>query len=237
MWRFTRGHPLSLVLAAESALHAPAGLDLPGRQDVVQALVEWLTNRAFDQQHLAAFEVACLVEEIDEPTLAAVLELTSARDAAGWLSSLPFVETREGRLSVHDLVRQAVLARLAQREPARLAQLFARAMRFILAELAQKDDPVERARIGVSVLSMCRHHPTYAGFFRVEESAALRVELARESEYPSLVGLVEMHEGAEQASAARRWLTWPARQVWAIRDEETTPAGLVLVRAPRRRGP
>ena len=132
--RFARGHPLALELAA-AALRTQPDLDIalgPSPrvlQELTRAFLDGLAPEASE-----AVEAGSTLRVVTLPALEALLGPERGRGAFEELRELPFTQPTEHGLAMHDVVRDAVAADLAVRDPERELLYRRRAWRFVTSE-------------------------------------------------------------------------------------------------------
>lgn len=229
VWRRTRGHPLALTLSAE-LMGRGEPPDLFERGEALEALVGWYSDRAVAPLHERAFQLACLFEEITEPMLAALLDPTSASSHMRWLESLSFTQhSPEGAVRVHAFVCEAVIAHLGRTNPSRLADLVQLATRHFIDELGRTTDPAACMHVAQQFIGLGRHHaPLRDKYLSSEAGPECSLHIASATEHPSLLDLVEHHEGARSMELTRAWLKHPRTVVWSVRDTSDRPLGFLV---------
>jgi DNA-binding winged helix-turn-helix (wHTH) protein len=250
MWRLVRGHPLALAIAADAVLddegreRRALKLNVLEHHDVIETLVEWFTDQIDVSANQRVLEAACLFDEISLPMLGMLDDPQAAPAGFEWLTTLPFVERSAGDsagesadagvgglVRVHALVREAVITRLARRDPRRLADLFERGHRFCVEAVSRAPDASTRLRAVYAVLGHGRHHPALrAAYFASDSGPECTTQPAAADELPCLVELVAKHEGERSAAIVRQWLTHPSTRVWSVRADDAAVGFLMTLR-------
>src|SRR5262249_10568095 len=111
--RFTRGHPLALVLVADHLRAHPRLRFRAGQaQKVVQALVKHFVEDLPSEEERTALEACAVARELPEPLLGAMLDRKAARRWFDWLGTLGFIESGPHGHRPHELVRELILEEL-----------------------------------------------------------------------------------------------------------------------------
>ena len=131
--RFTRGHPLSLQLAASAVRARPDAPEDAILPTVVQELAALYLD-GLDAATREALDATCVLRRVTLSLLGAVVP-GDAAVAFARLAALPFVELGREGLVVHDTVREAVAALLRASDPVRHRAYRAAAWRQIRREL------------------------------------------------------------------------------------------------------
>jgi hypothetical protein len=192
-----RGNPLALELAARGTdPHAVAGsFDAAAVLDV---LARRCIDESTDARVRAAIEAACVVRCATRPLLAAMLGADHGdHDDMAALADLPFIERTGEGLLVSEVVRNAVLGRLAALDPERLATLRAAAWRVLESTLGTAQADRHAWRLTADVLFLVEQPEVREAFFpsatlsvavenalSVDEAAVMAI--AREREPPAL---------------------------------------------------
>src|SRR6185436_21098702 len=103
--RFTRGHPLSLQLAASAVLARPDAPEDAILPTVVQELAALYLD-GLDAPTREALDATCVLRRVTLSLLGALCE--DPQDAFARLRALPFAELGREGLVIHDSVREAV---------------------------------------------------------------------------------------------------------------------------------
>lgn len=199
----THGHPLALALVAEGArIDGSVPMLAP---DVVRALLERIVRDLPSADRRAALEIAALLRVTNEAALAD-LGVSDPADALAWLRSLSFVHQTDEGVAPHDLVRDAVLAELDQRDPARRAELVARCRARNRRALASSS-PRVRERAFFDVVFAFRDDPTMRAYYQWdgERGGGGSARPLSSDELTPLLDRLAHHEGSRSRELAARW--------------------------------
>ena len=200
---FTHGHPLALALVGE-VVKQKGSLAPEDSADVVRVLIDRLLDEVPSPTHRAALEATAQVRVINEPLLAALLDLPDAGELFGWMRALPFVDAGLSGLYVHDLAREVLVADLRWRHPDRFADYHDRARQHYLGSLDSPDPRTQAA----ALLDLIYLHPSLRAFLQPPtDSAALRLEPLRPQDVEPVTAMIARHEGPESGHIAHGWLT------------------------------
>ena len=243
---FTHGHPLALSLVADlfaqsaqrqssSSSNSPWSgvLEIEGAIDAVQVLVEHLVREACPESHRAALEACALVHLTTEPLLHEMLQLErnapgqpSARELFAWLRSLSLMEVGAGGVFPHDLAREALVADLRWRDPARYAELHHRARAHYAARL-QHTSGREQQDVLFDYIFLHRSNAVVSPFLEWRQNGKLAPSPMTPGDIPHLEGLVERHEGPQSARIAARWFERQPENVLVMRGPHNHIAGFL----------
>ncbi|MRH44260.1 hypothetical protein GH741_16575 [Aquibacillus halophilus] len=120
IWLFTKGHPLTISLAAlnvEQTDSLPATINI--EDEISNILIEltriWL-QEVRDQELSNALEAAAMLRSFDQSSLSYVLNQSISIDIFTKLTTLSFVRRRKGGWAIHDLIRDAIRVELKGRD-------------------------------------------------------------------------------------------------------------------------
>lgn len=226
---FTRGHPLALALVADAfAQHPTMHFQPDDAPDIIATLVERFMQGAPTPAHQAALEVCAMVRLTTEGLLGAMLGLDDARALFTWLHALSFIETQARGIFPHDLARAALAADLRWRNPARHAALYQQARGYYLHQFTHSDTLVQQQALA-DYLYLDRDHPLVRPYFEWQDSGAILIETARPADHPTLLAMINDHEGVEAAHLAAAWLQQQPQGARLLRDARGAPQGLLIL--------
>ncbi len=252
---FTHGHPLALSLVADSFdqrrdQSSPFGGDAfkpEAAPDMVKTLLEQFVQKVPSPAHRAALEASAMVRVTTESSLAAMLNLPdplapaneaepaaqSANELFEWLRGLSFMDARPDGLFPHDLAREALIADVRWRNPTWYEELHHHARNFYLKQL-QAVRGVAQQLVLFDYIFLHRDNPVVRPFFEWASSGTMIADTMKESDIPSLAGIVARWEGEDAADLAAMWMQAQPENTLVLRDTETIPAGLMtMVRLDR----
>ena len=133
--RFARGHPLAIELGV-SALRTQPDLEIdegPPPKFLRQLTQAFLTG--LSSEVMQVVEAAATVRRVTEPLLRALLDRADVQIAFfAQLQDLPFIDTTNDGLLLHDVVRETVAKDLARRDHERYRTYRSQAWRFFTRE-------------------------------------------------------------------------------------------------------
>jgi class 3 adenylate cyclase len=132
--RFARGHPLAIELGV-SALRTQPDLEIdegPPPKVLRQLTQAFLTG--LSSEVMQVVEAAATVRRVTEPLLRALLDRADVRAFFAQLQDLPFIDTTNDGLLLHDVVRETVAKDLARRDHERYRTYRSQAWRFFTRE-------------------------------------------------------------------------------------------------------
>jgi hypothetical protein len=225
---FTHGHPLALSLVADVHAQRPDAPFSPETEpDIIRALLERLVQKALAPVQRGALEVCALTRLTTEQLLAETLELADAHDLFTWLRGLSFIEATPEGLLPHDLAREALIADLRWRNPERYAELHTRARSYYATRI-QQTQGVEQQRLLLDYIFLHRDSPAlrpHLGSVRLREVARVHQDALRDDDIPTIIAMVERHEGPEAAEQARFWIARQRSGASVFRDATHAPVG------------
>jgi hypothetical protein len=224
---FTRGHPLALSLVADVLDQRQDQQFVPGEvPDVIQTLLERFVQKVPSPAHRTALEACALFHLTTEALLAEILQVANARELFDWLRSLSFIQYGKEGLFPHDLVRDVLCADLQWRNPDWYAELHHRARAYYIKRLQQTRGEEQR-RVVVEYIYLHRRNPIVRPVFEWQEGGTVWSDIARPADIPTLLAMIERHEGAESAKIAAYWLERQPNAVQVFRGDKQKPTGFL----------
>lgn len=216
------GHPLALTLAGQLQRERP-GAD-PALLDSPQLVRELSERQLADAPSADAREAlfACaLSRRLSRPLLAAMLGRNEVDGIFDWLRRQSFVRETVPGLVSHDLVGEALCARLEHRDPDAHRRLIRRGTRYLLERVGE----IGEGAIS-DVLYLMRGLPAIRRIFVIGRDTGWHTDRLRDGDAPILAKRVQ----AEWGRDARRWFeTWAeAAPEWlaVLRDSREQPIGM-----------
>ena len=228
---FTHGHPLALSLVADvlenQDVNQQTSFESESGLDIVRNLLERFIQQVPSPIHRQALEACALVRVATEALLARALALEEAHEFFEWLRSLSFVESGPLGIFPHDLARDALDADLRWRNPDRYKELHER-LRNYYNEKVMATSGMEQQRVLFDDVYLHRHNPMVKPFLEWGEYGSVFAELATEADHPTLLAMIEQHEGVESAKLAAYWLERQPEGLTVYRGVEKEPEGLLF---------
>jgi hypothetical protein len=225
---FTHGHPLALSLVADM-MNQSANMPFQpeASPDVVGALLERFMQQVPSSKHREALETCVMVRVTTEAILRAGLGLEDANEYFDWLRGLSFIETGPLGLFPHDLARDALDADLRWRNPDWYGELHRRVRGYYTRRLTETRG-LEQQRILFDDVYLHRHNPMVKPFVEWGSYGTVFGESYHPKDQPTILGMVEQHEGPESARWARFWLERQPHSVLIYRGVEGEPSGFLM---------
>lgn len=217
--RFTRGHPLSLQLAASAVRARPDAPEDAILPTVVQELAALYLD-GLDTATREALDATCVLRRVTLSLLGALVPGDAPAVAFARLAALPFVELGREGLVVHDTVRETVAALLRASDPVRHRGYRAAAWRQIRRELHGALGAARWASVA-DMLALVEEPLVREAFFpsSVQHYA---VERALPDDRGAIEAIAARHEPPEHVALLRAW--------W-----EAVPSAFRVARDPRGR--
>ena len=200
--RFTRGHPLSLQLAASAVRARPGAPEDAILPTVVQELAALYLD-GLEPATREALDATSVLRRVTLSLLGALLPGEPPQAAFARLSALPFVELGREGLVVHDTVREAVAALLRASDPVRHRAYRGAAWRQIRRELHGAAGAARWASVA-DMLALVEEPLVREAFFpsSVQHYA---VEPAAPGDREAIEAIAARHEPAEEVALLRGW--------------------------------
>jgi hypothetical protein len=226
-----QGHPLALQLgvraaaAASDDVAAPA-LDGATLRSMVDVLAPLFLRDVADPGVRDLLQAACLVRRATRSVLQAMLPDRPEQQAFEALRELPFVETTDEGLAVHETVRTAIAGSLRSLDPHRYQELRARAWRCLRGEL-QTASKTHLWRYTADTLYLVDRPELREAFFP-REMPVFAIEVARPSDEPAIMAIVQRHDPADLPVVTAWWKALP-RSFRVVRDGGARVAAFVTM--------
>jgi class 3 adenylate cyclase len=218
--RFARGHPLAIELAVAALRTQPdLEIDQGPPPKVLQRLTEaFLTGLAAEVMQVV--ESAATVRRVTEPLLRALLDRPDVRASFTQLQDLPFIDTTNDGLLLHDVVRETVAKDLARRDPERYRTYRSRAWRFFTRE-AHVANAQGLWQCTADMLYLIDNPAVREGFFP-QGASTYRVEPAVNQDAKDIREIACATEPKQAASWIEAWWTRAAGAFSAARSRDGT---------------
>jgi len=217
--RVVRGHPLAIRLAAAAAADRPdLGIDDVAAHAVLDQLTRLFLADVPDPITREALEAMSVVRRTTTSLLAAVLPGIPPQDAFDRLRTLPFVETRQDGLGLHDAVQSSVAGFVRSTDPIRYRRYRRAAWRQLREEVSEAPAG-ELWRYTADMLYLIENPVIREAFFP-SGAQPLAVEPARPEDVRSIELIARRHDGDEGARALIDWQRFAPSAFSAIRDRD-----------------
>lgn len=202
--RLSRGHPLTLRLAAAAALAQPQlDIDEQAAPAVFEALTRlYVTDLPAPTRR--ALDAASVVRRVTLPLLAAMLTEVEAERAFEDLTNLPFVEVARDGLVLHEALQEAIARRLRAADPERYRAHRTHAWRQLRRE-ARAITHEELWRYTADMLYLIENPVVREAFFPAS-SQSVSVAPATPANRAEMRAIIGAHEPAPDAELLQSWL-------------------------------
>ncbi len=227
IYRLTRGHPLSLRLAASALAERP---DLKLEAVTVKAIVEGLTELylgVLDPMTREALDAASVVRRPTLSLLAAMLPDIAPQVAFDRLRVLAFVELSDDGLILHDTVREAIAALLRSSDPDRSKRYRAAAWRQLRDEVARASNR-DMWRYTADLLYILENPIVREAFFPTTEHQ-YSVESATPEDGPAIAAIIARYESGGSEAALDAWWRLAQGAFRVARDRSGAVVGFYLI--------
>ena len=227
VYRLSRGHPLSLLLAASALAERP---DVALETVAVDAIVNGLTELylgGLDARTRVILDAASVVRRPTLSLLAAMLPDVAPQDAVDRLRALPFVELSDDGLVVHDTVRETVAALLRASDPDRSRRYRAAAWRQLRDEVARASNQ-DMWRYTADLLYILQNPIVREAFFPTTDHL-YAVEAAGPADAPAIAQIAQRHMPPASATVIGTWWRLAPDAFRVLHDRLDTVAGFYMV--------
>jgi len=227
VYRLSRGHPLSLLLAASALAERP---DVALETVAVDAIVNGLTELylgGLDARTRVILDAASVVRRPTLSLLAAMLPDVAPQDAVDRLRALPFVELSDDGLVVHDTVRETVAALLRASDPDRSRRYRAAAWRQLRDEVARASNQ-DTWRYTADLLYILQNPIVREAFFPTTDHL-FSVEAAKPADAAAIAQIAQRHMPPASATVIGTWWRLAPDAFRVLHDRLDTVAGFYMV--------
>jgi hypothetical protein len=216
--RLSRGHPLTLRLAAAAALAQPQlDIDEQAAPAVFEALTRlYVTDLPASTRR--ALDAASVVRRVTLPLLGAMLTGVEAERAFEDLANLPFVEVARDGLVLHEALQEAIARRLRAADPERYRAHRTLAWRQLRRE-ARAITHEELWRYTADMLYLIENPVVREAFFPAS-SQRVSVAPATPVDRAEVRAIVRAHELAPEAELLESWLELAENACQVARADE-----------------
>ncbi|HEX7309067.1 ATP-binding protein [Lentzea sp.] len=222
--KISRGHPLTLSMVVDAVRRGaePRSLsDLPG---VVGGLLAQIVGEVPSARHRTALEVCALVLVTNEDLLRS-LAGDDTGELFAWLRGQVFVAESPYGLHPHDVVRDAVVADLRWRDPARYADLYRRKLAVFHDQVRATATERERLDLMVMTVVLNGSRSRYAALASLPPTMGVRADELHDGDREAVVAMTARWQGREQAGLVAHWLHRQAGAFRVFRDESGAVRG------------
>ncbi|MBK8905377.1 MAG: ATP-binding protein [Anaerolineaceae bacterium] len=226
---FTHGHPLALSLVADVFAQQPMLEFRPeNAPNIIKTLMEQFMQEAPSAQHRAALEACSQVRLLNEPLLAAMLQVADPHPIFEWLRDLSFMDSERRGIYPHDLAREALAADLRWRNPARQAELHTLARRFYIEGFHERDARQQR-QILSDYIFLHRDNSIIRAYFDWQSTGTVFTDNYQEADREAVLAMIGQHEGETAVQLAIHWLNRQSPRMVVLRQAGGSPEGLLLL--------
>jgi hypothetical protein len=222
--RFTRGHPLALVLAAstlsEPKLTVPEDLAL---HRLIEELARTYLLEISDKVARVALEAISVVRCATISLLRAMLPEAAPQDVYERLREIPFVQIQRGGLQIHDSLQQAIALGVKAADPGRYLK-YRRAAWYQLRTEVRNAPISELWRYTADMLYLLENPIVREAFFPTN-AHVYAVEPARAEDANSIFEIIRQWDGPEAARCLELWWKHAAKSFSVARDSSGNVSG------------
>lgn len=226
------GVPLLLALLADAHRR---GADLPGqcqdgtdpalREALVRELLERFARDLSEPLLRAALDVVTVARSVTVPMLAETVDAANAVDIHDWLAGLPFVQSGDAGLQMHDFVREAFATAWTSREPGAIERAGLKVQQHLArrAPLVGRDEALRQLKDWVFVLRFTGFAP-FIDHQHIDDHRLAPLT----DEADAVLDLVRRRLGAGMAATVTHWLDHRPQDFMVLRNRSGALAGVYL---------
>ncbi len=230
--QFANGHPLALRLASAAILEQPNRQlsDIP-LDNVIETLAYYFLEDIQDPQIKAAVEATAIVRRVSESVLAAMLDLEDNATVYNKLSEVDFIEHRQDGLSLHYVLKNALTAMLKAKSPQKFSEYRNKASRTLLQEMKTADSS-NLWRYTADIIYLVDNGVIRDAFFPPNDSREYSVEPAVDSDFETIMRIVEKHEPEDMQETYLHWWLHAPETFHSVKDSTGKVVGFYCLINP-----
>jgi hypothetical protein len=203
--RFAEGHPLALRLASVAILEQPVRqMNRVSFDNTIQILADYFLDDIKDPQLRQAIEATATVRRVSETVLAGMLELDDASEIYSQLTKIAFIECRSDGLSLHEVLKNAIVFSLKAKSPQKYSEYRSRAWGVLKNEM-QTTNSNTYWRYTADIIYLIDNPVIRDAFFPACDHSEYSVELAKTGDFDAIMAIVELHEPPSAYAIYRHW--------------------------------
>jgi len=203
--QFSEGHPLALRLASVTILEQPARqINAASFDNTIQTLADYFVEDINDPKLRQAIEATATVRRVSETVLAGMLDLVDASEIYHQLTEVEFIECRSDGLSLHDVLKNAIVFSLKAKSPRRHSEYRNRAWRVLKTEM-QTASSNTLWRYTADIIYLIDNPVIRDAFFPAHDHNEYSVERAQLDDFDAIMTIVQQHEPQSVQASYRHW--------------------------------
>ncbi len=203
--QFAQGHPLALRLASVAILEQPARqINVASFDNTIQTLADYFVNDIKEPELRQAIEATATVRRVSETVLAGMLDVADASEIYQQLTEIEFIECRSDGLSLHDVLKNAIVFSLKAKSPRRHSEYRNRAWRVLKNEM-QTASSNTYWRYMADIIYLIDNPVIRDAFFPASDHCEYSVERAQADDFDAIMSIVEHHEPQSAHVTYRHW--------------------------------
>jgi hypothetical protein len=215
--RIAGGHPLALTLAASTLAHrTETVVEEAAINRVIDELTRMYLADITDPLTKRTFEAASVVRRATVSLLKSMLPEAAPQDTFERLRALPFVQTVQDGLHIHDSVQQVIAASLKAVDPGSY-QAYRRAAWYQLRSELAGASHADLWRYTADMLYLLENPIIREAFFPTG-APLYTVEPARPNDASSIHSICESRDGSEAAAHVSAWWRAAPETFSVVRD-------------------
>ncbi|MET9231934.1 ATP-binding protein [Lentzea sp. NPDC003310] len=202
--KISSGHPLTLSMVVDAVRRGVEPRSLSDLPDLGALLTE-LIGEVPSTRHRTALEVCALVLVTTEDLLRSMIG-DDAGELFAWLRTQVFVDESPYGLHPHDVVRDAIMADLRWRDPARYADLYRRKLAVFHEQV--RSTAAEREQLDLMVMTVVLNgsRSPFTALASLPPTMGAYADGLRDDDREPVVAMTARWQGDEQAELVAHWL-------------------------------
>jgi len=230
--QFAEGHPLALRLASVAILEQPARqINTVSFDNTIQTLADYFVDDIKNPKLRQAIEATATVRRVSETVLAGMLDVADASEIYHQLTEIEFIERRSDGLSLHDVLKNAIVFSLKAKSPRRHSEYRNRAWRVLKIEM-QTANSNTYWRYIADIIYLIDNRVIRDAFFPANDHSEYSVESAQADDFDAIMAIVQYYEPQAAQALYRHWWQWLPETFHKVKNSEDKIVGFYCLINP-----
>lgn len=230
--QFSDGHPLALRLASAVILEQPTRqINTASFDNTIQTLADYFVDDIKDPKLRQAIEATATVRRVSETVLAGMLNVADASNIYHQLSEIEFIECRSDGLSLHDVLKNAIVFSLKAKSPRRHSEYRNRAWRVLKIEM-QTASSSTFWRYTADIIYLIDNPVIRDAFFPANDHREYSVEPAQADDFDAIMNIVRRHEPQSSHGSYQHWWQTLPETFYKVKNSDDKIVGFYCLINP-----
>jgi hypothetical protein len=230
--QFAEGHPLALRLASLAILEQPARqINAASLENAIQTLANYFVDDIKDAKLRQAIEATATVRRVSETVLAGMLDIADGSEIYHQLTEIEFIECRCDGLSLHEVLKNAIVFSLKAKSPRRQSEYRNRAWRILKIEM-QTASSSTYWRYIADIIYLIDNPVIRDAFFPANDNNEYTVQPAEIADFDFIMAIVKRHEPQSVHASYIHWWHLLPETFHVIKNSEDKIVGFYCLINP-----